>query len=169
MSELVCLLEEKRPFYVRLAKRYAPPGVDPEDCVQDASLLAFRSLQGFRGRSKLSTWLQRIVINCARMSRRRNWRRANDVSLETPIRKGLTVTDAVADRATPADRLLDQQMVVKMIGRLGQGERAVMECTYLKGLTLKETSQRLKMPLGTVKSYRSRAPKRIRRRLKLGN
>lgn len=38
---------------------------DAEDAVQEAFLLAFRSLSGFDGRSTLGTWLHRIAVNAA--------------------------------------------------------------------------------------------------------
>lgn len=167
MSELVQLLKEKRPMFVRLAARYAAPAVDPEDCVQEASLLAFSAIGKFEGRAKLSTWFGTIVRNCALTSRRRARREANDISLETPICEELGVADTVPDDAIPADRLIDQQRVMKMIKCLGRGERAVLECTYVDGLTLRETSERLKMNIGTVKCYRIRGPHRLRKRLKL--
>ena len=40
-------------------------GESAEDIVQEAWLLAFKSLPKFEGRSSLKTWLTRIVINAA--------------------------------------------------------------------------------------------------------
>jgi RNA polymerase sigma-70 factor, ECF subfamily len=45
---------------------------DAEEAVQDALLSAYRNLKSFRGQSLFSTWLTRIVINAARMVRRKN-------------------------------------------------------------------------------------------------
>ena len=44
---------------------------DAEDAVQDALCRAYIRLQSFQGKSSLSTWLTRIVINSALMIRRR--------------------------------------------------------------------------------------------------
>src|SRR4051812_33408269 len=38
---------------------------DARDCLQDAFLCAFRALGDFDGRSRLTSWLHRIAINCA--------------------------------------------------------------------------------------------------------
>jgi len=54
---------------------------DAEEAVQDALLSAYRHLQSFRGQSRFSTWLTRIVINAAKMLRRRNTGRP-EVSLD---------------------------------------------------------------------------------------
>ena len=44
---------------------------DAEDAVQEGLYKAYRNLGSFQGRSSLSTWLTRIVINSALMIRRR--------------------------------------------------------------------------------------------------
>ena len=44
---------------------------DAEDALQDGLCKAFTSLDSFEGRSSFSTWLTRIVINSALMTRRR--------------------------------------------------------------------------------------------------
>jgi len=44
---------------------------DAEDALQDGLCKAYTSLRSFQGRSSFSTWLTRIVINSALMSRRR--------------------------------------------------------------------------------------------------
>ena len=45
---------------------------DAEDALQDGLCKAFTSLHSLQGRSSFSTWLTRIVINAALMTRRRN-------------------------------------------------------------------------------------------------
>lgn len=36
-----------------------------EEIVQDAFMICYQSLSNFKGKSKFSTWLYRIVVNCA--------------------------------------------------------------------------------------------------------
>jgi RNA polymerase sigma-70 factor (ECF subfamily) len=43
---------------------------DAEDALQDGLLSAYRNLKRFEGRSQVSTWLTRIVVNAALMKRR---------------------------------------------------------------------------------------------------
>lgn len=45
---------------------------DAEDALQNAFLSACRKLSTFKGQSTFSTWLTSIVINSARMARRKN-------------------------------------------------------------------------------------------------
>jgi len=47
---------------------------DAEEVVQDAFLAAFRSIRSFKGNSKFSSWLYRIVVNHSfnRLKKRRS-------------------------------------------------------------------------------------------------
>ncbi|MGZ5652287.1 MAG: sigma-70 family RNA polymerase sigma factor, partial [Usitatibacter sp.] len=47
----------------RTARAILKDDAEAEDAVQEAYLTAYRSLGGFRGDSKLSTWLVRVVAN----------------------------------------------------------------------------------------------------------
>jgi RNA polymerase sigma-70 factor, ECF subfamily len=50
-----------------VARRYLRSEADASDAVQNAFLCAFKSIDTFKGDSRLSTWLHRIVVNCALM------------------------------------------------------------------------------------------------------
>ena len=62
-----------RPEMLRLARRicYARGPLEPEDIVQDASLVILRSLDAYRGDGKLQTWVLGIVYRCALSAIRR--------------------------------------------------------------------------------------------------
>ena len=59
------------PSFHRRAHQYVGNAADAEDVVQDALMSAFRHLDQFRGQAQMSTWLNAIVMNCARMQLRR--------------------------------------------------------------------------------------------------
>lgn len=58
-----------------VARRFLGNDEDAQDAVQEAFLSAFKALAEFDGRSKLSTWLHRIVVNAALMKLRSQKRR----------------------------------------------------------------------------------------------
>jgi RNA polymerase sigma-70 factor (ECF subfamily) len=68
------LVDRHYPAMVRLARSYVADRDAAEDVVQDAWLGLLRGLDGFAGRASLKTWLFGILVNCARSSRRRDWR-----------------------------------------------------------------------------------------------
>src|SRR5687768_15183241 len=48
-----------------VARRIVGNDEDAHDVLQDTFLAAFKALEGFDGRSQLSSWLHRIAVNCA--------------------------------------------------------------------------------------------------------
>jgi RNA polymerase sigma-70 factor (ECF subfamily) len=75
---------------------------DAEDAVQEGLLAAYRNLSRFQGRSRFSTWLTRIVLNAALMSRRRIRRHATS-SLDdyNPSHEVLAEVQVMDMRPTP--------------------------------------------------------------------
>ena len=55
---------------------------DAQDVVQDAYLRAFRGLKRFRGDAKFTTWLYRIVANCAATAHGKRARHRHDELVE---------------------------------------------------------------------------------------
>lgn len=68
------LVRRYGPAMLAVARRLVGHQQDAQDAVQDAFVSAFRALPTFRGESRLSTWLHRIVVNAALMQMRRRRR-----------------------------------------------------------------------------------------------
>ena len=81
------------PRLYRAAFRVLRNKEDAEDAVQNAWCKAFANLHTFQGHSSLSTWLTRIDINSALMSRRKNIARAA-ISLEEHLGESTMVSHA---------------------------------------------------------------------------
>src|SRR6202046_3400009 len=93
------------PSFHRQAFRRLANSADAEDAVQDALLSAYKHLDQFRGEAQMSTWLNAIVSNSARMQLRRRPRQIH-VSLEEPIGEDqeYTMSEQLADcRPSPED------------------------------------------------------------------
>jgi len=54
-----------RPKFVAMAHSILRNREDAEDAVQDAFLSGYRHLRSFEGRSAITTWFTRIVLNAA--------------------------------------------------------------------------------------------------------
>ncbi|HEY8535744.1 MAG TPA: sigma-70 family RNA polymerase sigma factor [Vicinamibacterales bacterium] len=72
------LVRTQTPRMLAVARRMLPTDEDARDAVQDAFLNAYRSIDGFEGQSRLSTWLHRIVVNAALMKLRTRRRRPEE-------------------------------------------------------------------------------------------
>src|SRR3954469_23614056 len=82
--QLQDVLSRSLPSFRRNALRYLSNTADAEDAVQDALLSAYKHLDQFRGQAQMSTWLNAIVSNCARMQLRKR-PRAIHLSLDEPL------------------------------------------------------------------------------------
>src|SRR5215469_13270768 len=61
-----------RPKFVGIAHAILRNREDAEDAVQNAFLSGYRHFRSFEGRSALSTWFTRIVLNAALMIQRKH-------------------------------------------------------------------------------------------------
>ena len=76
-------METYKDMAFSIACRILGNDQDAEEIVQDAFLQAFRSIRSFKGESKFSTWLYRIVVNGSlnRLKKRKLERSYEDVEL----------------------------------------------------------------------------------------
>src|SRR6185369_6857537 len=136
---------------------------DAEEAVQAAYLSAFANIGAFEGRSSLSTWLTRIVVNEALGRRRAEERRRRHLELE-----GVAVLDDYrdalmrgSDAGTPdvsAAREQIRKLLEQAVAALPDPFRTVFVLREIEGMSSEETAETLGLPVATVKTrlFRSR-------------
>jgi RNA polymerase sigma-70 factor, ECF subfamily len=134
---------------------------DAEDALQDGLCKAYTSLRSFQGRSSFSTWLTRIVINSALMTRRKK-RFHPDVSLDEILdsqreRLPQGVVDARPDPEKIFAAIEINALVEKHVRQLPPRLRAAYRLRATNSLSAAESSQVLGIPASAVKSQISRA------------
>jgi RNA polymerase sigma-70 factor (ECF subfamily) len=134
------------------------------DVAQEAFLAAFRSIAGFKGESKFSTWLCRIVINYAknRLKQRQSLSRHESVSLDEAAggQGGCAACLTASNGSDPGEILEHRELelqVQKCISGLDEDYREVLVMRDIQGFSYEEIRQMLRIPDGTVKSRLSRA------------
>lgn len=85
----------------RTARSILRDDAEAEDAVQEAYLLAYRAMGGFRGDAKLSTWLVRIVANEAIGRVRKRSRRAEVVELNGQTEHEGEAAEITMNEASP--------------------------------------------------------------------
>jgi RNA polymerase sigma-70 factor, ECF subfamily len=141
---------------------------DAEEAVQDAYVKAFTG-PPFEGRSSLSTWLTRIVINEALSRKRANAAAkrslaAADVSQLDDYREKLMG----ASSRSPEFHMLRAELakaIEAAIARLPDDFRTVLVLRDLEGLSVEETAQALDILAATVKTRHLRARRRLRQEI----
>lgn len=140
---------------------------DARDATQETFLAAFRSLRGFRGEAKVSSWLHRIAVNqCITRQRRAR------VRPETALDATGTGDDA-AQLAAPghgspartAERRERTAAVRQAVGALPPELREVVVMKEFEELTFQQIADALGVPLSTVKSRLYTALRQLRMRL----
>lgn len=149
------LFEQHAPRIQRVVARYLKDSDDTADVVQEVFSRAFRALHKFDGRSRFSTWLHRIAIN-------ESIHRLRALKTERLL---IDRRDDVenADRgATPArtddtpETILASKQVARSIelavASLSFNHRQALEMRELEGLSYAVISDRLGIPMGTVRT-----------------
>jgi RNA polymerase sigma-70 factor, ECF subfamily len=136
---------------------------DAEEAVQAAYLSAFSKIASFEGRSALSTWLTRIVVNEALGRRRAEERRRRHLEPE-----GVALLDNYREalmrgsNAEAPDVSLAREQIRKLLEQavadLPDHFRTLFVLREIEGLTSEETAEVLELPVATVKTrlFRSR-------------
>lgn len=137
---------------------------DAEDVTQEAFLKAYRSLSNFRGESKFSVWLYRIVSNlCLDQLRARQRRPTQSLSVENA--EGETDELEIPDEHFAPEKLLDRKLTRESVQRglaaLPDEARQILLLRELQGLSYEEIGNVLDLEPGTVKSRIFRARKRL--------
>ena len=143
---------------------------DAEETVQAAYLAAFANMGSFEGRSSLSTWLTRIVVNEALGRRRSEQRRRRHLE-----QKGVAVLDDYreammrgSDAETPDAGVAREQirkLLEKAISDLPEPFRAVFVLREIEGLSGEETAEILDVPVATVKTRLFRGRRQLQQML----
>ena len=157
------VLEYEKNVY-NIALRMTGNSEDAADMTQEAFIKAYNSLQSFRGDSKFSVWLYRIVSNvCLDFLRSKN--RRPTVSLSVEDDDGEDAQLDVADESQSPELLLDRKLTRESVRRgldsLPPDYRQILLLREIQGLSYDEIAQALGLEVGTVKSRIFRARKRL--------
>ena len=158
------LVKEYEKNVYNLALRMTGNSEDAADMAQEAFIKAYNSLTAFRGDSKFSVWLYRIVSNvCLDFLRSRS--RKQTVSLSTENDDGEDVELDIADETHSPEQLLDRSLTRDAVRRgltaLPPDHREILLLREIQGLSYEEIADVLGLEAGTVKSRIFRARKKL--------
>lgn len=149
---LAALYERYSDVMLGLAMRVVRNRREAEDLLHDVFLEAWRAAKDFDpARGRVRTWL------AIRM-------RSRALDLQKSARVSRNTGDGglehvVAETAAPSP---DHAKVRAAIAELPKEQRQVIELAYFDGLSCSEISERLSVPVGTVKSRLSAAMSKLR-------
>jgi len=157
------LVSKHQRLVLHVVGRVVQQQDEVEDICQEVFIKVFKTLNRFRGDSRLSTWIAKIAYNTSITHIRKRNRRGEQSYDEQP---GLIIAEE--------DKGLNQYSVEKeeakrylleCIEQLPVNYRTVLTLFHLEEFSYKEIEQITEMPEGTIKSYLSRARKILKEKL----
>ena len=139
---------------------------DARDATQETFLAAFRSLRGFRGEAKVSSWLHRIAVNQC-ITRQRRAKVRNEAALEDEQERDAAKFSAPVS-FSPARTVESRQITEAVrcaVNSLPIDLRQIVVMKEFEELTFREIADTLDLPLSTVKSRLYTAMKQLQMRL----
>ncbi len=138
----------------RLAWSILLNDADAADATQEAFLAAWRQLPRLRDAGAFDGWLNRIVANAARMSRRHRIR-LREVQVRPLGDMAIAETDAeppAVDASTSAfERVHEADAIGRAFDRLREHERLILVLHYVEERPVVEIARTLGVPVGTAK------------------
>lgn len=136
-----------------------------EDLAQEVFIRVYQGLPGFRGESRLSTWIYRIAYNVCAAELDRARHRVDFVSIdegEDEERPRLDLRDAGQDPEAMFSRIDFRWTIQRLLDRLPPRYKAILTLFYLEEMSYEEIGEIMTLPMGTVKTHLHRAKQALR-------
>ncbi|MEP6343297.1 MAG: RNA polymerase sigma factor [Maricaulaceae bacterium] len=139
-AAFACLYSLCHAEFVRLAYRLCGNQEAARDIVQEASITMSRKIGGLKDPSAFNAWAYRIIRYRVQDYFRRVERRP-----ETPLLEDCFTTSCYSN--------LEVGLSLRQcLAKLGEADRRLLLLFYVDGLTGREMSEALGIPIGTIKS-----------------
>lgn len=166
-NELIRLYQER---IFRLVFRMLGDRAEAEDLAQEVFITVFKSIDGFRGESKLSTWLYRVATNHCKNRIKYLNRRARGKKKEfDEIAEHGAIESATMNPTSPLARpdhmveaLQKEKILQVAIASLDEDHRTLIVLRDIEQMTYDQIQEITGLAQGTVKSRLHRARHALR-------
>ncbi len=143
------IVEESRDQVGRIARVYG--GNEAEDLLQEIMMQIWRSLPGFDGKAKASTWCYRIALNTAI-----TWKRRQSSAKRRSPNNRVT-PESLESHASLAN---EGRLLSRFLESLSEIDRAVL-VMYLDDMTADEIAESIGVSEGAIRTRISRLRHRL--------
>ena len=128
------------------------PNFEKDDIFQEAFIKIFKSLKNFKGISSLDTWIYRITAKVCIDQLRKKYRKRKieTVNNSDSIDKLGDTTGSNPDKDNEQKELMEQIYIG--LNKLSIEKRLVITMFEMEGFSIKDISEILGKPIGTIKS-----------------
>lgn len=142
---------------------------EAEDVAQEAFIRAYTNIDRYQIDRKFSTWLYRIATNLS-IDRMRKKKPDYYLDAEVAGTEGLTMYSQIStEEPLPEEEVVSleaQEGIHQAILSLPAKYRSAITLKYIQELSLKEISEILDLPVGTVKTRIHRGREALRKQLR---
>lgn len=168
-TEFEALYESFKRQVFNLTISYLQNQEDAEEITQDVFLEVYRSMEGFKDQSAVSTWIYRITINkCLDFIKYKNRKRRFAVLTRLFHPETGALVQDPPDFHHPGIALEQQEksaILFKAIDQLPDNQKSAFLLSKVEGLGNKEISAVMEMSVGAVESLLQRAKENLRKLL----
>ena len=164
---LAALVQSQQTYVYSIAMSIMHNPADAADMTQDAFVRLMRSLGTYRGETRFTTWLYRLVTNICLDGLRRRGRPVDSLDLPTTEVDAPTPGERLADddRWTHPDEQLELREsgdeVRAALARLPTPQRVALTLHYFQDMRYEDIAEVMGLPLNTVKSHIRRGKERM--------
>ena len=135
------LVKKYQNIAVNIAYSFTRNRMDAEDAAQESFLKIYGSINSFRGDSKFSSWLYRIVVN-----------KAYDLLRKRKHTVQLDEISEISSETKPSEAELMKQLISDCLALIPFQYRSALTLRDMQGLSYEEIAQVLNISVGTVES-----------------
>jgi RNA polymerase sigma factor (sigma-70 family) len=148
------LVEHHKDYAFTVALRILNNREEAEEAAQDAFVRAYNALATFNREAKFSTWLYRIVVNCALTVQQKRKMKTEDLENAKILRGGTDASDALKQKE-------QRHFIERALKLLSPDDVTMITLFYLKENSLEEIAESIGIETNTVKVKLHRARKRL--------
>jgi RNA polymerase sigma-70 factor (ECF subfamily) len=141
-----------------MLKRMLKNDFDAEEVLQDCFLKAYKSLVGFKGESKFSTWFYRIVYNTA-LTKLSSQKRKTETEMTSVEDHFNLVSEYNSNEFDKSDV---NELIRETISKLPEKHSAIITMFYLNEMTIDEISEVMGLSVTNIKVMLHRSRNALR-------
>jgi RNA polymerase sigma-70 factor, ECF subfamily len=161
------LIQSQQTYVYSIAMSLMHNPADAADMTQDAFIRLMRSLGTYRGETRFTTWLYRLVTNICLDGLRRRGRQVESLDEALGEDEAATRADRLVDPdrwAQPDEQLRFRESATEVraaLARLPAAQRLALTLHYFEDMRYEEIATVMGLPLNTVKSHIRRGKERM--------
>lgn len=158
-SEFIKLIEENKLKFYKTAKIIVKNDDDIYDALQEALISMYQNYEQLKEKKYFSTWATRIVINKCYDLLRKN--KNNIIPIDENVENDMKMSQY-------DEYEVDEYGIKEAMKHLNDGLKLIVILYYYDNYSIKEISQIINVPEGTVKSRLSKAREILKQKLEKG-